>query len=198
MTLDQLAGWVAPSATMAAAVMTASNLGARVTGWGFVVFTVASLAWCTVALTTDQANLLWANGFLVGVNLMGVWRWLGRQARFERAGDAAAVASIGAATATIEPISRVIGAAVLDSAGQKAGVILDALADRKEERIVYFVMSDGGVGGVGERLYGLTPAEVRLGEGQVRLGLSLSEVRKREPLTKDEWPPQLSSRQAGL
>lgn len=197
MTLDQMAGWVAPSATMAAAVMTASNLGARVTGWGFVVFTVASIAWCTVALATDQPNLLWANGFLVGVNLMGVWRWLGRQARFERAGDAAAAASGHAATPTIEPLSRVIGAPVRDSSGQKAGVIIDALANRSEDQIVYFVMSDGGVGGLGEQLYGLQPAEVRLGDGQVSLRRSLLEVRQREPLTKDEWPPRLSARQAG-
>ena len=61
---------LAPAATMIAAVMTASNLGARVTGWGFVVFTVGSIAWCLVALTSGQANLLWTNGFLILVNVL--------------------------------------------------------------------------------------------------------------------------------
>jgi hypothetical protein len=35
MTLTAMAGWVAPAATMIAAMMTAANLGARVIGWGF-------------------------------------------------------------------------------------------------------------------------------------------------------------------
>ena len=43
--IEEMAGWIAPIATMIAAMMTAANLGARVTGWGFVVFTVGSIAW---------------------------------------------------------------------------------------------------------------------------------------------------------
>lgn len=38
--VEAVAAWVAPVATMIAAVMTAANLGARVTGWGFVVFVI--------------------------------------------------------------------------------------------------------------------------------------------------------------
>ena len=52
--MEDIAGWVAPIATMIAAMMTAANLGPRVTGWGFVVFTVGSIAWSTVAIATDQ------------------------------------------------------------------------------------------------------------------------------------------------
>ena len=45
--LGDIAGWIAPIATAIAAIMTASNLGTRVTGWGFVVFAVGSIAWIT-------------------------------------------------------------------------------------------------------------------------------------------------------
>ena len=61
--MQAVTGWVTPVAT-AAAVMTASNLGPRMTGWGFVVFFVGSVCWCLVAFQTDQNNLLWTNGFL--------------------------------------------------------------------------------------------------------------------------------------
>ena len=56
--------WVAPIATMIAAIMTAVNLGSRVTGWGFVVFLVGSIHWTLLGLATEQKSLLAANGFL--------------------------------------------------------------------------------------------------------------------------------------
>ena len=37
--------WVATVATIIAAFMTASNLGSRVTGYGFAVFTFGALCW---------------------------------------------------------------------------------------------------------------------------------------------------------
>ena len=45
--MESIAGWVAPVATTIAALMTASNLGSRITGYGFIVFTVgyASIGW---------------------------------------------------------------------------------------------------------------------------------------------------------
>jgi len=79
------AGWIAPAATMIAAIMTAANLGARVTGWGFAVFAVGALAWITVGAATGQQNLLWSNAFLLLVDLVGIWRWLGRRARDDSA-----------------------------------------------------------------------------------------------------------------
>jgi len=62
--LDDTAGLIAPSATMIAAMMTAANLGARVTGWGFAVFTIGSICWSFVGFLSGQMNLLATNGFL--------------------------------------------------------------------------------------------------------------------------------------
>jgi hypothetical protein len=67
-------GWIAPAATMIAAMMTAANAGARVTGCGFVVFAMGSVAWSLTATYSHQRNLLLTNLFLTVVNLIGVWR----------------------------------------------------------------------------------------------------------------------------
>src|SRR3989344_9387847 len=81
--VEEAAGLIAPAATMIAAMMTAANLGARVTGSGFVVFTLGSLAWSVVGVTSGQTNLLATNLFLTLVNLVGIWRLLGRQRGYE-------------------------------------------------------------------------------------------------------------------
>lgn len=82
--MEEIAGWVAPIATTIAAVMVAANLGARITGWGFVVFCVGSVAWALIGVVTDQANLIWQNLILLLVNIAGIWRWLGLRARYEK------------------------------------------------------------------------------------------------------------------
>jgi len=46
--------WVATVATIVAASMTAANLGARITGYGFCVFLVGSLAWLFVGFHTGN------------------------------------------------------------------------------------------------------------------------------------------------
>lgn len=79
-----IAGWVAPVTTSSAAVMVAANLGSKITGWGFIVFCVGSIAWAVIGLATDQANLIWQNAILLVINLIGVWRWLGVRARYEK------------------------------------------------------------------------------------------------------------------
>lgn len=86
--MDLLEGWIAPAATMIAAMMTAANLGPRVTGWGFIVFAVGSVCWSLVGATNGQTGLLLTNLFLTGVNLVGARRWLGRWERRCKGGAA--------------------------------------------------------------------------------------------------------------
>ena len=81
--MDQIASWVATIATILAACMTASNLGSRITGYGFAVFTIGSIAWLALGLLTGQPALVWTNIVMTGLNLFGIWRWLGRQAKVE-------------------------------------------------------------------------------------------------------------------
>jgi sporulation protein YlmC with PRC-barrel domain len=150
--VETLVGWIAPAATMIAAMMTAANLGARFTGWGFVVFTVGSIAWSVVGLTSGQTNLLATNAFLTLVNVVGVWRWLGREARYQD--DAAAVAeqTERSAKPSLSPLGALTGENVRDASGDIVGQIVDVLIDRDDGRVGALLVRRGGVGGIGERV----------------------------------------------
>ena len=85
--------WIATIATIIAASMTAANLGSRITGYGFCVFLIGSLAWLATGLGTGQPALTWTNVVLTMLNIFGIWRWLGRQAKVEEGARAASEAS---------------------------------------------------------------------------------------------------------
>lgn len=197
MEAQDIAGWVAPAATMIAAMMTASNLGARVTGWGFAVFAVGSIAWCVVALTTDQSNLLWTNAFLLLVNVVGVWRWLGRVARYEKGGKAATVQSEEEACTPLLPMSKLLHLSVTGPGDERTAVVVDAMVRCDSLRPAYLVVSDGGVAGVGEKLYAIRPEEVTLDGEAARTPLRAEDLARREPLHAETWPVALSAAQAG-
>jgi len=87
--MEQIANWVAPIATTIAALLVAANLGARITGIGFIAFSVGSVAWMVIGAATGQANLIWQNAVLLLVNILGMWRWLGLRARYDKGAAAA-------------------------------------------------------------------------------------------------------------
>lgn len=186
--MSELVGWIAPFATAVAALMTASNLGARVTGWGFAVFVLASISWCTVALSTGQSNLLWANGFLTLVNAFGVWRWLGRKAQYERGGDTASKRSHEAAREDLLRLSALVGASVNDAAGEAIGQVAEVMLGCRSARPAYLVVSTGGVAGLGETLHALGHEEFSLTAEGVRTAVTRMELKTRPPLTPDSWP----------
>ena len=186
--MSEIAGWIAPLATAVAAIMTASNLGARVTGWGFVVFLMGSICWCIVAATTDQPNLLWANGFLTLVNGVGVWRWLGRQARYERGGQRASDRSARTASSTLVPLSSLIGGAVTGPDGFRLGQVAEIMMRCDDTAPAYLVVSVGGLGGVGESLHALDEGEFDLCADGIHSHVSAKELGARTPITPDNWP----------
>ncbi|MET0338703.1 MAG: PRC-barrel domain-containing protein [Caulobacter sp.] len=185
--LSEIAGWIAPVATMVAAVMTAANLGARITGFGFVVFLVGSLAWVVVAITSGQQNLLWTNGFLTVVNAVGIWRWLGRQARYEKGGAAAARRSASSQSATLAPVSKMIGMPLSGADGEPVGTVVEAMIDASDLRTAYLVVREGGVVGVGERLHAVSCQDIVMRDEALTCRLSAEDLRARTPLG-DVWP----------
>lgn len=189
--LHDAIGWIAPAATMIAAMMTAANLGPRVTGWGFVVFLVGSLAWCAVALATHQASLLWSNGFLTLVNVIGIWRWLGRQARYEKAGQAAVARSAAASAPTLASMTSLVSAKLVDDGGTVIGIVVDGMLKCSDASLAYLVVSEGGVGGVGERLHALGPTELRITEAGVTSRISAKALADRPVLAEGQWPAAL-------
>lgn len=190
--MESIAAWVAPIATMIAAVMTAANLGARVTGWGFVVFTLGSIAWSVVAIATGQQNLLWTNGFLTLVNGIGIWRWLGRQARYDEGGTAATQRSAAIARLpTLFAAGSMAGAKLMGRDGAQIGTVIEAMMRCSDSRLSYVVVSEGGVGGIGERLHALAPDEIVFAQGVATCRLSAEQLAARPVLPADDWPAAL-------
>jgi hypothetical protein len=171
MTLADIAGWVAPAATMVAAMMTAANLGARVTGWGFVVFTLGSIGWIIIGLSDDQQGLVIANGALTLINIVGIWRWLGREAKYEAVGKA-----VEEAPAAVVPTSGIFGRDIIDAQGEIAGAAVEAIVDCHSASIRRIILRTGGIGGLGERLVALEIGQVKLDGTVIRTPLSAAEI----------------------
>lgn len=191
MDLAELAGWVASAAVMVAAIMTASNLGARVTGWGFLVFTLGSLAWIANAALQGQTSLLVTNAFLTLVNLFGVWRWLGREARYRDAGAVAERRSRRAASPDLIALSRLPGMPLLDERGVRLGHVVDAMARRDTGEPAYVVAAFGGIGGLGEQLYGVPGEHLRFNAEMNAVLIGVAEPEKQLPRLGDTWPARL-------
>ena len=179
--------WVATIATIGGAVLTASNLGARVTGTGFIVFLVGSLSWLGVALGTGQQALLWTNIVLTFLNIFGIWRWLGRQAKVEEGARAAAEASEDTPGEALFPISLLTRARV-SVAGEEVASCVDAMAGERSGRLAYVVVSEGGLAGVGERLRRLPWTDARVEAGRIVAHISRGHYETLPEIAKDEWP----------
>lgn len=189
--MQELAGWLAPAATMIAAMMTAANLGARVTGWGFVVFTLGSICWSILGASTGQRGLLVSNVFLTVVNLVGIWRWLGRQAKFGDGSRRAMKRSERTRGPTLVSGCGLMSAAVTDLGGNRIATVVDAMLSREGRDLVYLVVSRGGVGGVGEKLHPLDPDAMELTADGVVSRLSEEEIDRLPELEPDRWPAEL-------
>ncbi|WP_380783056.1 PRC-barrel domain containing protein [Sphingomonas sp. R86520] len=171
-----IAGWIALVATCVAALMTASNLGARVTGWGFVIFTGGALAWIVVGFITGQTQLLYSNLFLAAVDIFGIWRWLGRRARISDASRAEEKLSARQPGDDLFSVAGLDGLPVKSQDGVVVAHAVDALAACIEGRIGYLIVRVGGVGGVGETLHRLPWAEVTVTDGEVRTDLAAAAI----------------------
>ncbi len=186
-----VSAWLAPLATVLAALMTAANLGSQVTGWGFVVFTVASVSWAIQAASADQTNLLVTQIFLTLVNIVGAWRWLGRQAKFDEGGKAAAERSARAAVPTLFSMASLIGSTVAGRDEQPLGKCVDAMSACDTTRLTYLVLRQGGVGGFGESLHAIDPALIRFTPDGARIDLTPAQLSELAVLPPENWPTTL-------
>jgi len=178
--------WIATIATVIAAFMTAANLGSRITGSGFCVFLVGSLCWLAASLLTDQPALMWTNVVLTVLNLFGIWRWLGRQARIEEGASVAAEASQQGSGESLFPVSLLLKAPLEDGRGNVLGTCVDAMAGCTSGELRYVVASEGGVAGVGETLRRIPWQQSRMESD--RLITSVAGVEAFARIEKDEWP----------
>lgn len=179
--------WVATVATIVAAFMTASNLGSRVTGFGFAVFTLGALCWIAVGALTSQPALLWTNIVLFILDIFGVWRWLGRQARVEEGARSASEASERTPGETLFPVS-LLGRAPVLCGTEEVGTCVDAMAGCGSGRLDYLVVSEGGLAGVGERLRRLSWQDAHVEGETVVAHVGVDRFNRLEELERDQWP----------
>lgn len=179
--------WVATIATIIAASMTAANLGPRVTGYGFGVFTIGALCWIMVGVLTNQAPLLWANVVLLLLDIFGVWRWLGRQAKVEEGAHAASVASERTPGEALFPVS-LLGRATVMCGDKEIGHCIDAMTGSRSGTLDYLVVSEGGVAGVGEKLRRVPWSEAHVNGETVVTHFAPDRFERLEELQRDKWP----------
>ena len=185
------AQWIAPAATMIAAMMTASNLGARTTGWGFVIFTLGSLCWSLIGASTGQLSLLATNAFLTLVNLVGVWRWLGRQVKYQDGARTAADDSKHTPGPLLVAASRIIDLAVTDRAGVPLGNCVEALIDLEGAAISYIVVASRNAVGLDEELRGVARDSCCFGADAITLTLDAIAFARIPVLADRIWPARL-------
>ncbi len=186
--MESIASIIATVATIAAACMTASNLGSRITGFGFVVFTVGSIAWFALGLLTGQPALIWTNVAMTGLNLFGVWRWLGRQARVEDGASTAVVESEILPSETLFPASLLTRATLVGLNGEEHGAAVDAMLGCAGGRPVYLVIAEGGVAGVGERLRRVEWGQASVEGERLVTRMTSAEFGRLDLLERGAWP----------
>lgn len=179
--------WVATVATIIAASMTAANLGSRVTGYGFVVFTLGALCWIAVGAMTHQPALLWTNAVLTFLDIFGIWRWLGRQAEVEEGARAASEASEKTPGEALFPISMLSRAPVV-ARGQELGHCIEGMAGCSSGRLDYIIVSRGGVAGMGEILRRLPWDAAQVDGQRVITDLTERQFEQLEKVARNEWP----------
>ena len=186
--MESIASWVAPTATIIAALMTASNAGSRITGYGFIVFTIGSLAWLVLGIMTGQPNLLGQSIILTGLNLFGIWRWLGRQARIDDGGTAAQEQSTDLASETLFAASLLSKAKLIGTGGEELGSSVEAMLGCRSGRPSYLVIAAGGVAGVGETLRRVDWRDATVEGDRLVTTLTPAEFANAADLARDQWP----------
>jgi hypothetical protein len=61
-----------------AAGLVAANWNARFMVAGFVIFSIAAIAWIADGWLENKTSLVIQNVILLAINILGVWRWFPR------------------------------------------------------------------------------------------------------------------------
>ena len=182
--------WIAAAATVIAALITAANLGARVTGWGFVMYVAASAIWIATGIENgfEPLSVIVMHSVLFVVNAFGVWRWLGRERRYEDSREHAHKRSKWARVPTLFSAGSLIGATVTRRDKESLGTVVDAMFNCDEKSIAYLVVSEGGIAGAGETLRAVPPDHLRFESEAIVSNLTDSEWQALPPIEDDHWP----------
>ncbi len=182
--------WIPAVLTMIASLLIAANLGARVTGTGFIGVSLASALWITLQATSSQpdSSIIATHSILLLVNLFGVWRWLGRQKHYEDGRMRAHEHSRRAPVPTLFSADAIIGAKVRDGGKDTRGTVVDAMLKCDDKSLAYVVTSEGGLKGAGETLRAVPPQHLRFDKDEVICDLNDAQWRALPAIENDRWP----------
>jgi hypothetical protein len=65
------------SSTIRAWVVPGIALDIGVVEYGFALFLISSLLWCAVGLVQHEPSLVVLQAVFTGINILGLWRWVG-------------------------------------------------------------------------------------------------------------------------
>lgn len=89
---------------------------------------------------------------------------------------------------TLERSSKLVGAAVKDSSGEKFGKIKDLAVDLESGRVLEVILSTGGVLGVGDKLTAMPPSMVMVdGTGNVSVNVDKEKVKSAPEFEFEKW-----------
>ncbi len=71
--------WYAAGSAVVAAGIVALDLGRRITGWAMVLFVTSALSFIAYGMLDEEGALATQNFLLLGINLVGVYRYLIRK-----------------------------------------------------------------------------------------------------------------------
>ncbi|MEP7315508.1 MAG: PRC-barrel domain-containing protein [Sphingomicrobium sp.] len=180
---------VAPALIIIGALLTASNLGNRITGFGFIAFTAGSIGWLGVGLLVGPSSLLWQNIVLTVLNGFGVWRWLGRERQIEKGAECAAEISREAKRAdTLFPGSSFSGGTVSARGGEAVAKSVEAMIDCRTGEPHYLVISIGGVAGAGETLRRVPWDRVIVVDNGFMVDTDRRGLPQFDEVERDSWP----------
>jgi Na+/phosphate symporter len=72
----RLLSWIGPFLVLIGSLLTVANAGARITGFGLMLFSVGVEAFGGLALFNEECFSLFVNSALLLINCAGVRRWL--------------------------------------------------------------------------------------------------------------------------
>lgn len=67
------AKWIGTAAGVGGATLIALNLGMVI--YGFTLFLVSSLLWCSVGFAQREPSLVVLQSAFTAINVVGLWRW---------------------------------------------------------------------------------------------------------------------------
>lgn len=68
--------WIAAVVTIIAAALVSANAGRRITGWAFILYSAAAIAWIISAVQNKSTPLAIQNGILLLIDLFGIYQYL--------------------------------------------------------------------------------------------------------------------------